>query len=182
MPKTLGTGTTTGLEIFVDLDRVLADFSKGMEKILHYAYGKPEKHSEESYDNNEFYKHRMWYAVDVYHNSGGELWYDLELMEDALHLWHYIKRYDPQILSATGPERGLNAEDQKRRWVAEKLGPDVIVNLTEHAAEKALYAAPDRILIDDKTKAINPWIAKSGIGIVHTSAEDTISQLQELGI
>jgi hypothetical protein len=47
---------------------------------------------------------------------------------------------------------------------------------------KAAYAKPNHILIDDREKSIQPWREAGGIGILHTSAADTISQLQKLGL
>ena len=48
--------------------------------------------------------------------------------------------------------------------------------------EKYQYAAPNHILIDDRLVSIEPWVNAGGIGILHTSAVDTIEQLKELGL
>ena len=48
--------------------------------------------------------------------------------------------------------------------------------------KKQLYSQPDRILIDDHEDNIREWREKGGIGILHTSAQDTIKQLQNLGL
>ena len=173
--------TSERFELFVDLDGVLADFSRGMTKILRVVHGGDETHIEGEYEKNHEYRRRMWRTVEIYQRQGGELWYGLELMEDAMVLWEYIRRYEPQILSATGGAQ-FNAAPQKHRWVAEKLGEHVVVNLTEKAALKSRHAAPHRILIDDKTKALNPWEEQGGIGILHTSAERTIQALKDLGL
>jgi len=37
-------------------------------------------------------------------------------------------------------------------------------------------------LIDDRKSNIEQWISQGGIGILHTSAADTIQQLKKLGI
>ena len=47
---------------------------------------------------------------------------------------------------------------------------------------KKNYAAPNHILIDDKKSNIDEWRAAGGIGILHTSAADTIQQLKKLGL
>jgi len=161
--------------IFVDLDGVIANFQKGVEKIISRPY------SEEDYETDPAYRKEMWSAVHKHNLAGGELWYELELMPDAHILWDFVAPHQPQILSATGkPEYG--AEDQKRRWVAEKIGRDVVVNLTRKAADKAQHACESCILIDDKEKAIKPWEAAGGIGVLHTSAANTIAQLKQLGL
>ena len=41
--------------------------------------------------------------------------------------------------------------------------------------------AVQNILIDDTKKKLDPWIEAGGIGILHTSAASTISELKEWG-
>ena len=74
------------------------------------------------------------------------------------------------------------AAAEKIRWVMDNLnGYDQILH-TISGADKHKYAAPNHILIDDRDKAILPWRKAGGIGILHTSAADTITQLQKLGL
>jgi hypothetical protein len=47
------------------------------------------------------------------------------------------------------------------------------------AAQKAKFAAPNHILIDDMEKNITAWEAAGGIGILHKNATDTINTLKE---
>lgn len=166
----------TEYTLFVDLDGVLADFVKGVTAML----GEP--HDENKYESDKNYRNRMWDTIEKYSHIGGELWYDLDLMPDAMTLWNYVKKYDPQILTATGTSTREHTANQKQRWVAEKLGRNVKLNMTQTAREKAKYAHPNYILIDDKEKAIRPWKEAGGIGILHTSAANTIRQLKQLGL
>ena len=169
-------------KLHVDLDGVLVDFVKGTIKMFEIVLpGESIDHSTIKYETDPEYRAKLWAACATYQQQGGEMWYDSPLMEDAWHLWDYITPYSPQILSATGPPK-YKAEDQKRRWVAKMLGEDVIVNVTRKAVEKSRHAAPQHILIDDKEKAIKPWIEHGGIGILHTSAVNTIIQLKTLGL
>ena len=162
-------------KIYVDLDGVLADFVKGVAQLLDGGY------SEEKYESDPKYRSKMWKAVEDYAKEGGKLWLELDPMHDAKQLWNYVKDYGPEILSATGnPEYG--AAPQKLEWVAQHVDPNVKVNLTRKSADKAEYAAPNYILIDDKEKSIGPWKAAGGIGILHTSAANTIQQLKKLGL
>jgi len=157
------------------MDGVLADFDKGVSEKM----GK--KLDQRQYDTDPKYRSKMWRWVTNYSKRGGKLWYELPLMPDAMQLWNYVKKFNPQILTAQGnPEYG--AEPQKRKWIAEKIGSNVPVLVTQKSREKAQYAAPNHILIDDRKKAIGPWREAGGIGILHTSAADTIKQLKELGI
>ena len=50
------------------------------------------------------------------------------------------------------------------------------------ADKKQNYAKGNRILIDDRPDNIAQWKSQGGIGILHTSAQDTIKQLQNLGL
>ena len=50
------------------------------------------------------------------------------------------------------------------------------------AKDKAQYASPNAILIDDRSKAIDPWVDMGGIGILHTNTNNTIEQLKQIGI
>jgi len=162
-------------KLYCDIDGVMADFGKGVEKLLGY------KHSENQYENDPKYKKAMWKAVGKHRAAGGELWYDLELLPDAMTLWNYIKGLNPTFLSATGTSASEHTKDQKLRWLTKHFG-NVDAILVSAAQEKAKYASEGAILIDDKDKAIRPWEAAGGTGILHTSANSTIKQLKGLGL
>lgn len=122
----------------------------------------------------------LWTTIARMANEGKPFWGRMEPMPDAIQLWNYVKKYNPEILSATGHVG--NPVPEKKEWVRSHLDPNVHVNLVRKASDKAQFAAPNHILIDDKLKAINPWIAAGGIGILHKSAADTIKQLQKIGL
>ena len=50
------------------------------------------------------------------------------------------------------------------------------------ASQKQQFSGENQILIDDRVDNIEQWKSKGGIGILHTSASDTIKQLKELGL
>lgn len=164
---------TNKSKLYVDLDGVLADFVTGVKKLV------PD-YTEAKYEQDSKYRNKMWDAVRKHSKDGGRLWEDLPLMPDALTLWNYVKKYNPEILTATGDPK-YNAEEQKRKWVKKHLG-NVKINFVQRAADKAQYATNGDILIDDKQKATKPWIDAGGQGILHTSAENTIKQLKKIGL
>jgi len=47
--------------------------------------------------------------------------------------------------------------------------------------DKCKFAKPGDVLIDDWTKYRDLWLAMGGRFITHTSAENSIQQLKELG-
>jgi len=162
-------------KIYVDMDGVLADFVEGVNKLLDVEY------SDENYKSDPEYRTKMWKAVAKYSKEGGQLWAELNPMKDAKQLWSYVEKYNPEILTASG-NPSFGAEAQKRQWVPWMIGSDITVNVTRKSEEKAQYATPDSILIDDQPKSIKPWVAAGGIGILHTSAANTISELKKLGL
>lgn len=165
---------TNSYVLFVDLDGVLADFVAGVSKLV------PD-YDEKKYQQDPKYRHKMWKAVADYTKEGGKLWAELDLMPDAMVLWDYVSKYpDTEILTATGdPEYG--AAEQKREWVLKHLG-NVKVNIVRQSKEKARWAEQNHILIDDMQKSIGPWEEAGGIGILHTSAANTINELKKLGL
>lgn len=162
-------------KIYVDMDGVLADFVDGVNRILGLNY------SDEKYKNDPKYRDMMWKAVKKYSLEGGQLWSELNLMPDAKQLWSYVEKYDPEILTASGDPK-WGAEEQKRQWVPWMVGSDITVHVVRQSAMKAQFAEPNAILIDDQPKSINPFVEAGGIGILHTSAANTIKELKKLGL
>jgi len=161
--------------LFVDLDGVMANFDKKALEILDPNY------SAERFDANREYRNEMWKKMKIYHKKGGQFWYELDLLPDAMDLWNYVKRYNPTFLTATGSPT-YKGEGQKNKWIDEKFGTDIKRIIVHKAADKAQYAKSNHILIDDKMKALNPWIAAGGIGVLHKNAASTISKLKLLGL
>lgn len=108
----------------------------------------------------------------------------MDPLEDAFELWDYLQTHSvPKVInSATG--HIANAAEEKRNWVRKHLGHEAAnaARFVRTASDKAQFAAAGVILIDDRRKAIDPWIEAGGIGILHTSAANTIKQLKELGL
>lgn len=163
------------LKLFVDLDGVLADFVKGYELASGNNLDQYRYHADSKYRN------QTWKWVEQHGEQGGKLWRDLPPMADAAQLWDYVKSHNPTILTATGKPK-YGAEQQKKEWFAQHFDPSVPMLFTRKSAEKASHAKPGHVLIDDQPKSIDPWVAAGGIGILHTSAADTINQLKKLGI
>ena len=157
-------------KIYVDLDGVMADLDKHVKEITGKSF---EELRASGSGFTEFVKNQR--------DQGFTVFDELDKMPDADQLWNYVVQYDPTILTATGyPEAKAKAE--KIRWVHDNLhGFDGILT-TISGADKHKYAAPNHILIDDREKAILPWREAGGIGILHTSAADTITELKKLGL
>jgi len=150
------------LKIYCDMDGVLTDFNKRFGELSAWS---PEKFTEKN-GKDEF-----WELID---GCGVGFWVGMEWMEDGKTLWEYLKsNHNVELLSS--PSRAEHSRLGKRLWVRNhKLGAKL--NLA-YSYNKKKYAAPNHVLIDDRKDNIEGWESEGGIGILHTSTEDTIVKL-----
>lgn len=148
------------LKLFLDLDGVFADFDRHFYTLT----GKWP---------HEVEKKRLWAII----NNAHTFFYDLPLMQDADRLWDYAKQFNPTFL--TGAPSRPEFREQKKRWVAEKFGPEwEVVVLPKR--QKPDYSGPLRVLIDDTHSLIEAWNGKGGYGIHHVGdVDETIAKLDE---
>ena len=151
--------------IYCDLDGVLVDFDKGYKDLTGMTTQEANAQGDKVF----------WEPIK---KAGASFWIKLKWMPDGKQLWDYIKQYNPSILSA--PSREESSRIGKRVWMKHNL-PDAKLILA-NAVNKQNYSGENQILIDDREKNIEQWRNKGGIGILHTSATDTIKQLKELGL
>lgn len=158
--------------IRVDADGVLADWDGLMKQYY------PEFDRELAKTNKKM-KSKAWAIVTEYQKTG-YFWYDLPLLPDARVLFDYVtSNYsDVKILTACGQPQYKSGE-QKLKWFAKHFG-DIEVILVEHSKDKAQYATRTTVLIDDMEKSVNPFRLAGGHAILHTSAKNTITVLENL--
>ena len=167
--ETRGDMGAQGVEytIYCDMDGVLCDFDK---RFMEFSNGIPPSRYE-----SEFGKKAFWKLIS---EKGVGYWVGIPWMPDGKQLWNYIKPYNPSLLSAPSMEESSRLG--KRLWVRNNIpGTKLILRSAEQKQE---FANPNAILIDDRTSNIEQWRAKGGIGIMHTSANETIKQLKKLGL
>ena len=158
--------------IYVDLDGVLADLHTEIERVLDIKITM--SGGDTDWDNaDEIWKRLRELDEPNFSN--------LNKLPDADKLWKYVLKYSPNILTATGHPSKRNAQ-QKVGWVEKNLSGYNQIYTVVASRLKAQYAWPDTILIDDRMKSIGPWRQKGGIGILHTSADETIKELKKLGL
>ena len=152
--------------LFLDLDGVLVDFEKGVEKL----FGKPPE---------AVHPRQMWPRLA----KTPDFYNTLEWMPDGKVLWAFCRPLTPVIL--TGMPVGKWAEPQKRRWCERELGADVpvITCLSRHKPARAVAVDPQRIpvLVDDREKIKAPFEEAGGVFIHHRKAIDSIQALRALG-
>jgi 5'(3')-deoxyribonucleotidase len=148
----------TDITLYLDMDGVLADF--------HKAYIK--------YDPQKEDRKRFNQAVMEY-----KIFEDLDFMPDAQELLNYVSKLTDvniEILTSMGthdPFQGNEAKRQKQIWLDRKQIP-YKANFVRNKQEKAQYATPKSILIDDSIGCITPFNAAGGNGILHTSSNESI--------
>jgi len=143
------------------MDGVLVDFAKGYFELT----GRILDGSHEG--GSEF-----WRPIN---RAGYDFWYNLEWMSDGKELWKHIEKYNPILLSA--PSSKDESKVAKFDWVKRELpGVELILR---SASKKREFAGPNNILIDDRPSNIEGWVEDGGIGILHTSATETIRILVE---
>ena len=152
-------------KIYCDMDGVLVDFEGGYEKLTGIDLKGEYRPGVEDF----------WKPIE---QAGVKYWASLKWMPDGKQLWGYIKQYTPELLSA--PSKSESSKIGKYVWVKNNLpGTKLILR---YASQKQQLATPESILIDDRQVNIDQWEAAGGVGILHTSADNTISQLKKLGL
>lgn len=151
-------------KIYCDLDGVLVNFDKGYHDLTGKDIG-----------GKFFSDSHFW---DPINKAGKKFWVDLEWQPDGKQLWDYIEQYKPKILSA--PSRQDDSRVGKHEWVERELpGVPLLLRTAKHKKE---FATSDSILIDDRLDNIEGWREKGGIGIHHTSTDQTIKELKKLDL
>lgn len=146
------------ITLYLDMDGVLADFNK------EYLKFDPQKE-----DRKKFRDSVMTYGI----------FERLDFMPDAQELLNHVSRLrgvNVEILTSMGthePTQGEEAKRQKIKWLNAKNIP-YKPNFTRNKEEKANYATPHSILIDDSSGCIGPFVAAGGHGILHSHASETV--------
>ncbi len=157
--------------IYCDMDGVLCDFAKGVEKVIGKSI------SQWSYGS----KSEKWDKI----KATPKFWHTLPWENGGKQLWSFISKYKPHILSAYVEESfDPNCIPGKSHWARTNLGiAPGNVNLVKRVQKQnyAKVAGQPAILIDDYKKNTDQFTAKGGIGILHTSTSNTIRELKKLG-
>jgi len=152
------------IRLYLDMDGVLCDFDSAYKKLRTGAE-----------DNTKRFK-----AAVMDH----KIFETLELMPDAKELLAHVRTLPVhvEILTSVGthdPFQGEDTKRQKKLWLSKHNIP-YKPNFVRSKPEKAEYATPTSILVDDSIGCIEPFNAKGGHGILHTAAKKTNSNLDSL--
>lgn len=151
------------MNLFMDLDGVLADFDSHHEAVFGV---RPVKREDVDWD-----------AV----TRVGDFFLRMPPMRDSARLWKFARRYHPIILTSV-PRNVAEAPDNKRAWVRRHLGSNVEVRCVRGASTKCEHAQPGDILVDDWERHRQKWLDRGGVWVTHRSARGTIAALRVLGL
>jgi 5'(3')-deoxyribonucleotidase len=150
--------------IHFDLDGVLADFRKAFVAIT----GQPP----EAFSTDD-----MWSRVA----TSPQFFLHLDVTAEGNALLDIAKSLgEIRILTAV-PRKATypSAEIEKRKWVARHLG-EIHMVVVQYARQKAEYARPGDVLIDDSPDNIRRWVRAGGTGILHIGFTNTVEVLYGL--
>ncbi len=162
-------------KIYFDMDGVLADFDKGVRELCHMET--PPHDAPKELDDE------MWRRI----RDAGNFYDRLDLMPGAKELFGKLReKYGDKVEILTGvpkKERGIDtAETDKENWVRRLLDEKMKFNPVARKNKQNFSGDTGYILIDDLEKNIKEWEAMGGTGIRHISAEETLAELERLGI
>lgn len=148
------------MQLYLDCDGVLADFDRGVERLL----GMKPKPFQARHGTGRF-----WAALA----KAPGFYASLPLMPDAMELYDGVKHMHPTIL--TGLPRGDWAAPQKVKWAAQHFPGTKII--TCMAIDKSKHAKRGDILVDDTLKYRDLWESAGGTFVHHHSARETLDAL-----
>ena len=163
-------------QIYCDMDGVLVDLIAGATKILGYDFSK-----RYGYVSG---RHELWDKLA----EDKMFWAELPPMPDMKQLWGFISTFQPNILTAVPAVRLVwdpPAGIQKAMWCEKNLGISSDRVYAVQRRDKKLFAKSSdgrpNVLIDDHQNNIQEFKSAGGIAIHHTSASNSIAELEKIG-
>ena len=161
---------------YLDMDGVLADFEKRFKDItgmLPPDYEK--KHGKEAF----------WKLIDVDHKI--KFWTGIPVLDGAKILVDKVREYGYEILTA--PSKNAESRIGKSLWLKnhrqDLFGgdkPKVNFKYSGFKQDVKKNLTKNDILIDDRAKNIDPWIAAGGTGILYQNINQVITDIDKLGL
>jgi len=156
-------------KIYLDMDGVLCDFEKKFTEYYGFLSLAKRDRKEWSKDWEDFILRKKGFEKLDWFPGGQEL---LNVVRDS--------KLQVEILSSAGGKK-FHGEvtAQKIKWLR-KHGINYKANIVTGRKEKAEYATPETVLIDDTEEVIRYFTQADGVGILHKDIKQTLKKLKEL--
>lgn len=165
-------------EIFIDMDNVIADFSKRFNEL--YKDSPVEDYATSNTKKRKLHQKRFQQFID------GNYFATLDLVpgtQEAMEFFDWVNtthNIPVCFLTSSAREEYLDIiGNQKKQWLKDN-------NIRFHMMivpgkrYKCYYAKKGRLLVDDTKQNIDQWIQGGGIGIHHTNWELSINTIKSL--
>lgn len=154
-------------KLYLDLDGVFADFASAVRR-----------HTGFDYDPKS-----SWQKIDKI----PRFFQMLYPLSGALRLYDTIKhnsRLPIEFLTSSPDPTGFlhSVVSDKIIWVRKYLDRDAAINVVRGWEQKALFAKPGCILVDDSWRNIRDFVNCGGAGVHHTSNYNTLQELGMIGV
>lgn len=160
------------MQLYVDLDGVLADFDRGYEQLTGVRPTRTNATAGLSQPDGEDVDWNQVRQQDHFYR-------DLPAMPDFPATWARISRYRPIVL--TGIPYGVpTAEADKHEWVRRYLPGTLVICCASR--DKAKQCRPGDVLIDDWEKYRLAWEEAGGVWVTFRGAVNLDRALTEIGL
>lgn len=82
------------------------------------------------------------------------------------------------ILTAIEIPAGVKGKNLWVHWNTDLDNEHLVI--VRHGTDKAKFAAPGRVLVDDTPKNIDAWVSAGGTGVLYTDPHDALAEIMEL--
>lgn len=160
--------------IYIDMDGVIADFVKRFEELSPLTITELGKLPTEEKE-----------AAKMEAIKAG-LFATMPLMPDAATLYEGLMKIEHEhgvelkILTAVGSNESELVAEEKEEWVRRLFCREIEFCHVVKSHSKADYATEETILIDDRTKSTEPFLAAGGKVVLHTSAKTTLEAISKM--
>ena len=153
-------------KIMLDMDGVIADFQKRYVELYNMQPKEAEANKKFNHFFDDFIQHNHFATLDIMPGA-----YDLIAFLRTLSI-------PTEILSSTASEkRDALIRPQKLQWL-ESHAIGFKANLVPGARNKAKFATPDSILIDDMERNCEDFRKAGGYAILHKDVPTTLAILK----
>lgn len=156
--------------VYFDMDGVLADWVDGFKKlfpqVLYSEYNALTRQEQ------KVYRQEL--------DGNGYFYRDLNPFMPVVQALIELKDlgYQVEILSSVGTLFPDIVIQQKKAWLKEHVTIDVVANFVNKSEHKARYATANTLLLDDRSKSVDPFLKAGGKAVVFHG--DSVTEPQEV--